>query len=218
MKHVLMLEYFHPCTNSGRLQATSADVAVCIAGLVGLTLASMLDTAALDAWGWRLALLLGAAIVPLGLTLRRTLEETRPGGVRSPAPSKSPATAVEAGYGRIVVLGLILLSSATIIVTITEALPARVRSGGIQTACEGKCPEQPVLHVVNARVRFFSQMYTRTRTRIQGPSRAARLGSARRQACSAVRFKHPYRLLLGPTACRGSNRARNRDALYFRSA
>jgi MFS family permease len=89
------------------LQATSADFAVFIAGLVGVGLASVLDAPALDAWGWRVALLLGAAIIPVGLVLRRTLQETLDGPVRAeeePAPS---------GYGRFVVLGLILLSTAT---------------------------------------------------------------------------------------------------------
>ena len=89
------------------LQATSADFAVCIAGLVGVGLASVLDAPALDAWGWRVALLFGAAIIPVGLVLRRTLHETLDGPVRAeeePAPG---------GYGKIVVLGLLLLSTAT---------------------------------------------------------------------------------------------------------
>jgi MHS family citrate/tricarballylate:H+ symporter-like MFS transporter len=89
------------------LQATSADFAVCIAGLVGVGLASVLDAPALDAWGWRVALLLGACIVPFGLVLRRRLDETLQPPARQheePAPS---------GYARVVVLGLILLSVAT---------------------------------------------------------------------------------------------------------
>lgn len=89
------------------LQATSADFAVCMAGLVGVGLASVLDAPALDAWGWRVALLFGAAIIPVGLVLRRTLHETLDGPVRAeeePAPG---------GYGKIVVLGLVLLSTAT---------------------------------------------------------------------------------------------------------
>ena len=89
------------------LQATSADFAVCIAGLVGVGLASVLDAPALDAWGWRVALLFGAAIIPVGLVLRRTLHETLDGPARAeeePAPG---------GYRKIVVLGLILLSTAT---------------------------------------------------------------------------------------------------------
>ncbi len=94
------------------LQATSADVAVFIAGLVGLGLAKVLDAAALDAWGWRLALLLGAAIVPLGLVLRRTLVETMPSDVHLSRSSDASVHA-KAGYRRTVVLGLILLSTAT---------------------------------------------------------------------------------------------------------
>ena len=89
------------------LQATSADFAVCVAGLVGVGLASVLDAPALDAWGWRVALLFGAAIIPVGLVLRRTLQETLDGPARAeeePAPG---------GYRKIVVLGLILLSTAT---------------------------------------------------------------------------------------------------------
>jgi len=89
------------------LQATSADVAVFIAGLVGVGLASMLDAAALDAWGWRVALLLGACIVPFGLALRRRLDETLKPALQelnNPAPG---------GYARVVVFGLILLSVAT---------------------------------------------------------------------------------------------------------
>jgi MFS family permease len=89
------------------LQATSADFAVCIAGLVGVGLASVLEPPALDAWGWRVALLLGAAIIPVGFVLRRTLDET----LRPPAQaSEEPAPT---GYARIVVLGLILLGAAT---------------------------------------------------------------------------------------------------------
>ena len=95
------------------LQATSADVAVFVAGLVGLVLASVLDNDALDAWGWRVALLLGAAIVPLGFMLRRTLDETLPASASSSAPSRLLGNSSDVGYGRVVVLGLILLSTAT---------------------------------------------------------------------------------------------------------
>ena len=87
-------------------QAMSADVAVLAAGLVGVVLSSVMDAAALDAWGWRIALLLGAAIVPFGLMLRRSLDETlhRPEPV-APGPPRR--------LGRIVVLGLAMLAGAT---------------------------------------------------------------------------------------------------------
>jgi MHS family citrate/tricarballylate:H+ symporter-like MFS transporter len=89
------------------LFATSADFAVCIAGLVGVGLANVLDAPALDAWGWRVALLLGACIVPFGLVMRRRLNETL-----SPSVREFGARA-QVGYARVVVLGLILLSVAT---------------------------------------------------------------------------------------------------------
>lgn len=60
------------------LNFASADFAVMVAGLVGFALASILTAAQLEAWGWRVALLLGAGIVPFGLRLRHTLVETLP--------------------------------------------------------------------------------------------------------------------------------------------
>jgi MFS family permease len=90
------------------LQATSADFAVCIAGLVGVGLASVLDASALDAWGWRVALLLGAVIIPVGFVLRRTLDET----LHTPAQAREEPVPPK-GYARIVALGLILLGTAT---------------------------------------------------------------------------------------------------------
>jgi len=46
------------------------------ASLVGLMLAHLLGPVGLQAWGWRIALLLGVAVVPAGLWLRYHLPET----------------------------------------------------------------------------------------------------------------------------------------------
>jgi MFS family permease len=89
------------------LQATSADAAVCVAGLVGVVLARLLDAAALDAWGWRVALLLGAVVIPFAFAARRTLAETLS------LPAEADADVVPIGYRRIVALGLVLLATAT---------------------------------------------------------------------------------------------------------
>jgi MFS family permease len=91
------------------LQAMSADVAVMVAGLVGVALAGLLDAAALDAWGWRVALLLGAVIIPFGLVLRRSLSETLH---RLPA-DLAPTVAGAPAYTRIVAVGLALMATAT---------------------------------------------------------------------------------------------------------
>ena len=116
------------------LQATSADAAVCIAGLVGVGLAGALDGPALEAWGWRVALLLGAVIIPVAFVIRRTLDETllHPG---AGPPSREPARS----YTRVIVLGLVLLGTATTTnyllqymttyASFTLGMPARVALG-----------------------------------------------------------------------------------------
>ena len=68
------------------IHLATADLAVLVAGLVGFSLSSLLTTPQLDSWGWRVAFLIGASIVPFGLALRRTLEETLPPEAKQPAP------------------------------------------------------------------------------------------------------------------------------------
>ena len=58
------------------VQFMTQDLAVVAAGLVGFGLSSFLSVAALDQWGWRLAFLIGAAVIPFGLYLRHSLPET----------------------------------------------------------------------------------------------------------------------------------------------
>jgi MFS family permease len=89
------------------MQAMSADVAVMVAGLVGVGLASVLDPAALDSWGWRVALLAGGVIVPIGLLLRRQLGETL-----QPTQAAGDQPAIP-NYRRVAAAGLALLAAAT---------------------------------------------------------------------------------------------------------
>ncbi|HYL70521.1 MAG TPA: MFS transporter [Candidatus Dormibacteraeota bacterium] len=89
-------------------QPMTADAAACCAGLIGVALSSALTPGQLDEFGWRIAFLLGAAIVPLGLTLRRALPET----ASEPQPS---AAAPAASLRRVAVLGFGMLASGTVI-------------------------------------------------------------------------------------------------------
>jgi len=58
------------------LQLATQYLAGLAAGVVGLVLSGLLSPAQLDAWGWRIALLIGACVVPVGLYIRRSLPET----------------------------------------------------------------------------------------------------------------------------------------------
>ena len=71
-------------------QYMSQDGSILVSGLVGYALSSLLSDSALDSWGWRAAFLLGAAIVPFGLILRRELAETLP--PHAPAPGEAHMT------------------------------------------------------------------------------------------------------------------------------
>ena len=85
------------------------DLAVVAAGLVGFGLSSFLSVAALDQWGWRLAFLIGAAVIPFGLYLRHSLPETL-----SPNGTALPATADARLSPRLMVLGMLLLTATTV--------------------------------------------------------------------------------------------------------
>ena len=123
------------------MQAMGADAAVLVAGLVGVGLAHVLSPAELEAWGWRVALGLGAVIVPFGLVLRRTLVETF-----EPALAPPPRTG-GSGHLRVALLGLAMLAAATTsayaleymttYANTTLGLPERVALGA--TALIGLC-------------------------------------------------------------------------------
>jgi MFS family permease len=91
-------------------QYMTQDAAVLVAGLVGVALANLLSAPALDAWGWRLAFLIGAAIVPFGLILRGDLPETlEAAGARDEAPP------LLRPYFRVAILGLVMFASAMVV-------------------------------------------------------------------------------------------------------
>jgi len=91
-------------------QYMTQDAAVLVAGLVGVALANLLSGPALDAWGWRLAFLIGAAIVPFGLIMRGGLPETlEAAGARGEAPPRLRP------YLRVAILGLVMFAAAMVV-------------------------------------------------------------------------------------------------------
>jgi MHS family citrate/tricarballylate:H+ symporter-like MFS transporter len=86
-------------------------VAQIVAGPVG----TLLDADQLQDWGWRLAMLGGAAIVPFGLMIRRSLPET----LHTTEPEAAPKPGAKGAAGRfpyagLVVLGVMMLMAGTI--------------------------------------------------------------------------------------------------------
>jgi MFS transporter, MHS family, citrate/tricarballylate:H+ symporter len=98
-------------------QGASQGIAATAAGLVGAGLAQALPPAALDAWGWRVAFLLGAVTLPFGLWMRRGMAETlhapEPDGAGSGAAAPTRLSLVGRSR-RIIILALLALSAGTI--------------------------------------------------------------------------------------------------------
>jgi MFS family permease len=101
-------------------QPASQQVAATAGALVGEILSLTMTSDALDSYGWRIAFLLGAATLPVGLWLRRTLPETLH-REETPAVNQSAEAATTLrGNTRLLVLGLLILASGTIITYVTQ--------------------------------------------------------------------------------------------------
>ncbi|MGH8228080.1 MAG: MFS transporter [Steroidobacteraceae bacterium] len=114
-------------------QLASQLIALIAGSLVGVVLTAAMPPAAIDAYGWRIALLLGAAIVPFGLWLRRRLPETLESGaagaarddvrgsvrcarwsLRGSEAAPRGGLALARRHARIMVLGLVVIAAASI--------------------------------------------------------------------------------------------------------
>ena len=125
-------------------QGASQSIALIAGGAVGAILTWVLPADALDAYGWRIAFLLGAVAIPFGLWLRTNLPET----IHTPEPVTTPAVLESRAHQaykhwRIMSLGLVVLASGTIanyifsyIVTYAQdTLHIPARAGFIAESC-----------------------------------------------------------------------------------
>ena len=103
-------------------QGASQGIAATAGGLVGFFLAAVMRPAALDAYGWRIAFLLGAVTVPFGLWVRRKLPETLHAAEEGASATSAAATRLGAARenSRIIVLALIVLAYGTIGTYVTQ--------------------------------------------------------------------------------------------------
>jgi MHS family citrate/tricarballylate:H+ symporter-like MFS transporter len=90
------------------LQFATQQAATLCAGIVGVLLANLLTPQHLSAWGWRIAMLLGAGVVPLALSIRRHLPETleQEGRAGLPRPTRAQIG--------LALLALVMMASVTI--------------------------------------------------------------------------------------------------------
>ena len=97
------------------MQMFGQNIAVLVAGLVGVALAAVMSEAMLADWGWRIAMALGVSVVPIGLILRKTLPETAEHDRSTPAPPIR-------SYARTAAIAFVLLLAGTIATYVTNYL------------------------------------------------------------------------------------------------
>jgi len=124
-------------------QYVAMGVAGFSAGLIGVILANVYDDAGLRDYGWRIAMLVGVSIIPLGLILRRTLVETLPEQPHDQAPVQKP----DRSHLRTALVGLIMMSAGATVAYVlgyfatysihTLGMPANVAFGA--TTLNGLC-------------------------------------------------------------------------------
>lgn len=102
-------------------QPASQEIAATAGALVGVILSSVMTPDMIQAYGWRIAFLIGAVCLPFGLWMRRTLPETISHEEHVAAHVESSSHAVQARrHIRVIVLALMILASGTISTYVTQ--------------------------------------------------------------------------------------------------
>ncbi len=95
----------------GSWQLASQGLATLTSGIIGVTVSSLLSADAMQAYGWRVPFLFGAAVLPLALLLRGRFPETH----ANAAEAEPPATAsLLRSHRRVMALGLLMIIGTTI--------------------------------------------------------------------------------------------------------
>jgi MHS family proline/betaine transporter-like MFS transporter len=105
-------------------QQLAQGAQIMLAGLVPLVLALLLPPDAIDAWGWRLAFCLGLLIVPVGLYIRRKLDEAPIFKATVDShPARLPITVVLQNHWREVLTGIFIVLMWTVSQYIVNSFP-----------------------------------------------------------------------------------------------
>jgi MFS family permease len=105
-------------------QSASQQVAVVLAASLGVLLGKFLSAEQMNAWGWRIPLLVGCAILPLLFIIRRSLQETDEFRARAPPSSGAAVLGSLLSSWRVVLLGMMLVTTTTVsFYTITAYTP-----------------------------------------------------------------------------------------------
>src|SRR5262249_27045437 len=99
-------------------QPTSQEIAATRGALVGAIRSQTMTPEMLESTGWRVAFLIGAACLPFGLWMRRTLPETI--AAQKDKVETSSHFTLARGHTRIIALSIMVLAGGTISSYVTQ--------------------------------------------------------------------------------------------------
>ncbi len=101
----------------GSWQYATQGLASMTAALLGFGLASALSPESMDAWGWRIPFLFGLLIGPVGLYIRRQMNETA--DPRPTSGTRSVLRTLFTNHGRLVVVGILTMFGSSVTAYVT---------------------------------------------------------------------------------------------------
>ena len=105
-------------------QSGSQQVAVVFAGVLGYALSNLMPPEQLQAWGWRIPLIVGCLIIPFVYLIRRTLQETDEFAARPHHPTPAQIYAGVLSNWKIVLTGVAMVVMTSVsFYTITAYTP-----------------------------------------------------------------------------------------------
>ena len=91
-------------------QIASQGLAVLAAGVLGVLLSIVLSSDQLGDWGWRVPFVLGLALIPVAVYLRRAMPETLEAGVKAARTGRDRLSA----HSGVIALGVLVVLGATV--------------------------------------------------------------------------------------------------------
>lgn len=117
-------------------QSGSQQVAVMFAAVLGIALTSTLSNGQMARFGWRIALLVGCALLPFLLVLRRSLNETADFLARPRAKASDIVKTLFANW-RVVLLGVMMSTMTTVCFYLVTAYTPTFGSAVLHLAAKG---------------------------------------------------------------------------------
>ena len=109
-------------------QIASQGSAALFAGLIASALTALIGADAMDAWGWRVMMLLGLAVVPAGLIIRRHLPETVPATPKTDNAVTGVMRILWRDHKRLLTLSFFVIAASTVSNAIGTNMPTYARA------------------------------------------------------------------------------------------